>query len=156
MTDREARDQFIRANYRTMRSHEIAEKLGIPRNTVISSARRLGLSTPRGMRHVMKPATAVEIVQRLIPKAEQPKPEPTDSRYRVFKNPNAIFERGRPGETARVVEAVAAKVAPKDRLCSWRQYEGNGRSLPCCEPAKPGHMWCETHQSAAVALKESA
>lgn len=153
MTERQRRDRYIRKHYGKTPASVIALELNCTKGVVVGVARRLGLQTPKGPSRPPKPAP------RKAPAAVIQKHEQVDrplSRFRIFPNANALLDRGRPAESARVVEAVAAKVAPKDRLCSWRQYEGNGRSLPCCEPAKPGAMWCADCLEKVLQLKEIA
>jgi len=139
------RDEFIRREYGQgrMSAQAIADRLNMPRNSVISRARVLGLSRPKwGEGHKERMANP---------------PRRSGSRVnRAIKNPLSmqVIDRGRPAETQRVIERVAEKSSPKNRVCAWREYEGNGRSLPCCEKAKPGHMWCASHLEQARALKE--
>lgn len=164
------RDEFIRREYGQgrMSAREIADALGVSRGCVSGRARVLGLQAAANTAQAHQRLSATisratkgkpkrpkeQPFSRRIPKAAQSKPQGS----RAIKNPLSmqVLDRGRPAETFRVIETVAAKTAPKDRLCSWRTYESDGRSMPCCEPAKPGHMWCASCLGKVKALKESA
>ena len=163
---REHRDAVIRRLYGTgdASARQIGEMLGISKNTVISAAHRMGLQFKRGSPELKARKSRGNC--RSTPKPPPPRvkvrredvlPGPAPRVNRCIKNPLAmqVIDRGRPAETFRVIERVAAKTAPKNRMCAWRTYEGNGRSMPCCEPAKPGHMWCEVHLEEARKLKEA-
>lgn len=145
--------QRLREVYPVHGSEPLTMVWGITRSAVCGKATRLGLAAPP---HIRKHSAITH-----KPPPEAPEARPRTEWYASKRSTapasattNSVH-RSRPGDTQAVIERVATK-SKINRRCGGRDYQGNGKSMPCCNDAEPGRMWCGMHQEKIAALKESA